>query len=122
MITNIINPILIFIQTLLFPFWEIILYFGVGYLFYWLIGYYLSSEEKEPSFKNELFKKTVIRIAYGSFFMGFGSALIFQDFENKYIHITFPLISLSLPILMLFIFSINSIVYETYKRSKGSKE
>ena len=122
MIPKIINPLLLFIQRLLFPLRNIIILFGVGYLFYWLIGYYVSSEEKEPSFKNKLFTKTVIRMAFGSFFMGFGLALIIQDFETKYIHLTFPLISLSFPILMLFIFSINSIAYENYKRSKGSKE
>ena len=122
MITNIINPILIFIQTLLFPFWEIILYFGVGYVIYWIARYMLSSEEKETSFKNELYKKTVIHWAIGSFFVGLSMALIIQHEETKYIHLTFPLISLSFPILTLFLISIRTIAYETWKRSTGSKE
>jgi hypothetical protein len=122
MITNIINPILIFIQTLLFPFRNIIIIFGVGYSIYWYIRFILSSEEKEISFKNDPFKKTVIHWAIGSYFIGFGFALIYQDFDTKYIYLTFPFYSLILPIGILVGFAIQSIAYETWKSGKGSKE
>jgi hypothetical protein len=115
MITNIINPILIFIQTLLFPFWKIIMIFGVGYVIYWIVKYELSSEEKETSFKNELFKKTVIHWELGSFFVGLSMALIIQHEETRYIHLTFPLISLSVPLLALFGLSIRITTYEIWK-------
>ena len=121
MILNIINPILLFFQTLLFTLRYLSILFGMGYMIYWFVWFVASPEKKETTFKNDLYKKFSYRCTFGSFFISFGFALYIQQEIIEYIHLTFPLISISMPIMIISGFALQAIKYETYKRSNGGK-